>query len=274
MSTECSSCSTNKKQPEQKQAVYQNLLESARNIIAVASGKGGVGKSTIAANLAVALAKKGYKTGLLDADIYGPSIPKMFGTKQENISVTEDKLNPILSNGVKTLSIGNLIDPDRATVWRGPLIHSALQQMIKDVNWGDLDYFIVDLPPGTGDVQLSLVQSLHVSGVIAVSTPQEMSLIDVRKAVDMFEKVQVPILGIVENMSYFVCDGCNKKHFIFGSGGVDKYALGEGMEVLGNVPLDIEIMKSGEMSEPYAVKDKNNVYSDLADKIIGLINEK
>lgn len=273
MSTGCSSCSTNQKQPAQKEASYQNLLEGAKNIIAVASGKGGVGKSTIASNLAVALAKKGFNVGLLDADIYGPSIPKMFGTKQEDISVTDDKIDPVTVHGVKTLSIGNLIDLDRATIWRGPLIHTALQQMIKDVNWGELDYFIVDLPPGTGDVQLSLVQSLHVTGVIAVSTPQEMSLIDVRKALDMFEKVKVPVLGIVENMSYFICDGCNKKHFIFGEGGVDKYALGEGIEVLGNIPLDTDIMKSGEISEPYAVKDKNNVYSSLADKIIGLIND-
>ncbi len=267
MSEGCSSCSSNPKQAATKPAEYVNLLESAENILAVASGKGGVGKSTVAVNLAVALAKKGFRVGLLDADIHGPSVAKMFGTKYGEVTTTGDKIDPIIVHGVKTLSIGNLVDPDKATIWRGPLIHSALQQMIKDVNWGELDYFIVDLPPGTGDVQLSLVQSLHVKGMIAVSTPQEMSLIDVVKAVDMFEKVGVKVLGVVENMSYFVCDGCNKKHYIFGSDGGKNFAEKSGYELLAQIPLDTEIMGSGEKSEPYAIEDKNNIYSDLADNI-------
>mgnify|MGYP001335169097 CR=1 FL=1 len=271
MSEGCSSCSSNPKQADPKPAQYVNLLESAENIIAVASGKGGVGKSTVAVNLAIALAKKGFKVGLLDADIYGPSVAKMFGTKYGEATTTNEKIDPIVVHGVKTLSIGNLVDPDKATIWRGPLIHSALQQMIKDVNWGELDYFIVDLPPGTGDVQLSLVQSLHVKGMLAVTTPQEMSLIDVVKAVDMFEKVGVRVLGVIENMSYFVCDGCNKKHFIFGSDGGKNFAEKSGYELLAQIPVDTAIMTSGEKGEPYAVNDKDDIYSALADKVNGSV---
>lgn len=267
MSEGCSTCSPNAAQAKPKPAQYVNLLETAKNIIAVASGKGGVGKSTVAVNLAVALAKKGFKVGLLDADIYGPSVPKMLGTKYGEVTTTNEKIDPIMIHGVKTLSIGNLIEPEKATIWRGPLIHTALQQMIRDVNWGELDYFIVDLPPGTGDVQLSLVQSLHVTGVVAVSTPQEVSLIDVVKAVDMFEKVGVRILGIVENMSYFICDSCSKKHFIFGIDGGKNFAEKSGFELLGQIPLDTNIMASGEKSMPYAVEDKNNLYSEIADNI-------
>ena len=264
----CSSCSSGDTQNKTTQVEYQHLLPSAKNIIGIASGKGGVGKSTIAANVAVALTKLGYKVGLLDADVFGPSISKMFGTKIGDVTVTDKKMDPIEMHGVKTMSIGNLVDPERATIWRGPLVHSAITQMITDVNWGDIDYFILDLPPGTGDIQLSLVQSLKVDWVVAVSTPQEMSLIDVRKAIDMFQKVNVNILGIVENMSYFVCDNCDKKHYIFGDNGAKKYAEQKNYELLGQVPLIDKIMDAGENSTPYAIEDKDNIYETIASNMV------
>jgi len=271
--SECSSCASNKPAPKTNTVEYKNLLPSAKHIIAVASGKGGVGKSTIAANLAVAISKLGYKVGLLDADIYGPSVPMIFGTGNEDVMVEESKIVPFEKHGVKTLSIGNLIEPDKATIWRGPLIHTALVQMISDTKWGELDYFILDLPPGTGDVQLSIVQSLKVSGVIAVSTPQDLSLIDVVKAIDMFEKVNVPILGIVENMSYFVCDSCSKKHFIYGDSKVAKYAGEANLELLAQIPMVTEMMNSAEIGEPYAIKDKDHTYENLAVKVIKAVNK-
>ena len=266
----CSSCSSSETPTQNKttQVEYKHLLPSAKNIIGIASGKGGVGKSTIAANVAVALTKLGYKVGLLDADVFGPSISKMFGTKIGDVTVTDKKMDPIEMHGVKTMSIGNLVDPERATIWRGPLVHSAITQMITDVNWGEIDYFILDLPPGTGDIQLSLVQSLKVDWVVAVSTPQEMSLIDVRKAIDMFQKVNVNILGIVENMSYFICDNCDKKHYVFGDNGAKKYAEQKNYELLGQVPLIDKIMDAGENSTPYAIEDKDNIYETIASNMV------
>lgn len=274
----CSSCSSSEtpaqSKPKTSQVEYKNLLPTAKNIIGIASGKGGVGKSTVAANVAVALTKLGYKVGLLDADVFGPSIAKMFGTKMGDVTVTDKKMNPLETHGVKTMSIGNLVDPERATIWRGPLVHSAVTQMITDVNWGDIDYFILDLPPGTGDIQLSIVQSLKVDWVVAVSTPQEMSLIDVRKAIDMFQKVNVNVLGIVENMSYFVCDSCDKKHYIFGDSGAKKYAEQKNFELLGQVPIIDKIMNSGENSIPYAIADKENIYETIASNMIKKMNSK
>ncbi|MBU4487130.1 MAG: Mrp/NBP35 family ATP-binding protein [Candidatus Delongbacteria bacterium] len=254
-------------------AEYKNLLPNAKNIIAVASGKGGVGKSTIAANLAVAISKLGYSVGLLDADIYGPSIPKIFDTGLKDTVIENKRLIPIEKYGVKTLSIGNLLEPGKAAIWRGPLIHSALTQMISDTEWGELDYFILDLPPGTGDVQLSIAQSLKITGIIAVSTPQELSLIDVVKAIDMFEKVMVPIIGIVENMSYFVCDSCKKKHFIFGDSQVVKYAEEAHIDLLAQIPIEKEMMNSAEIGEPYAINDKDQVYENMAVKVINAVNK-
>ncbi|MDA3884125.1 MAG: Mrp/NBP35 family ATP-binding protein [Candidatus Delongbacteria bacterium] len=272
----CSSCSSEESHSHSKpsQVEYKNLLPTAKNIIGIASGKGGVGKSTVAANVAVALSKLGYKVGLLDADVFGPSISKMFGTKIGDVTVTDKKMDPIEIHGVKTMSIGNLVDPERATIWRGPLVHSAVTQMISDVNWGDIDYFILDLPPGTGDIQLSIVQSLKVDWIVAVSTPQEMSLIDVRKAIDMFQKVNVNVLGIVENMSYFVCDSCDKKHYIFGDSGAKKYAEQKNFELLGQVPIIDQIMNSGENSMPYAVADKDNIYETIASNMVKKMNSK
>mgnify|MGYP001766592304 CR=1 FL=1 len=271
--SDCSSCASNKPAPKATTVEYKNLLPTAQNIIAVASGKGGVGKSTIAANFAVALAKLGYKVGLLDADIYGPSVPRIFGTGNEDVIVEDSKIVPFEKHGVKTLSIGNLIEPDKATIWRGPLIHTALVQMISDTKWGELDYFILDLPPGTGDVQLSIVQSLKISGVIAVSTPQDLSLIDVVKAIDMFEKVHVPVIGIVENMSYFVCDSCSKKHYIFGDSQVVKYAEEAGIKLLAQIPIVKDMMNSAEIGEPYAITDKDNIYENMAVKVAKALNQ-
>jgi ATP-binding protein involved in chromosome partitioning len=272
--SDCNSCASNKPAPKTNTVEFKNLLPSAKNIIAVGSGKGGVGKSTVAANLAVAIAKLGYRVGLLDADIYGPSIHKIFGTSMEDIDVEDAKIIPIDKFGVKTLSIGNLIDPGKATIWRGPLIHTALTQMISDAAWGDLDYFVIDLPPGTGDVQISLAQLLKIKGFLAVSTPQDMSLVDVVKAIDMFEKVNVPLIGIVENMSYFVCDSCEKKHYIFGESKVKTYAGEVKAGMFYEIPIEKTIMESGESGEPYAVEDKDGVYEKLAAQVMKAVTNR
>ncbi|MFO7810225.1 MAG: Mrp/NBP35 family ATP-binding protein, partial [Candidatus Delongbacteria bacterium] len=209
-----------------------------------------------------------------DADIYGPSITKMFGTGTKDIKVIDQKIEPVIAHGVHTISIGNLVDPDSATIWRGPLIHKALTQMLTDVNWGELDYLIVDLPPGTGDVQISLAQLMKITGFIAVSTPQEMSLADVVKAADMFKKVDVPLLGIVENMSYFICDSCNKKHFIFGKSKVSSYADKVNAGFFYQIPIEKSIMDSGESGEPYAIKDENDIYGELSSKLEKTVDKK
>ena len=197
---------------------------NSKNIIAIASGKGGVGKSTFAVNYAVALQKIGYRVGILDADIYGPSVPRMMGISGKPQANDNNKLIPLESYGVKCMSIGFLIDVDTPAIWRGPMVMKALEQMFNGVEWGELDYLIIDLPPGTGDAQLTLAQSSKLSGSIIISTPQEVALIDARKGINMFKKVNVPVLGFVENMSYFICDSCNKKHEIFSYGGAKREA--------------------------------------------------
>ncbi len=266
--SDCNSCASNKPAPKTNTVEFKNLLPKAKNVIAVGSGKGGVGKSTVAVNLAIALSKLGYKVGLLDADIYGPSVQKMFDTSMNDITVESEKIVPIEKYGVHTLSIGNLIDPGKATIWRGPLIHTALTQMLSDADWGEPDYFIIDLPPGTGDVQISLAQLLKIKGFLAVSTPQDMSLADVVKAIDMFEKVNVPLIGIVENMSYFVCDACEKKHYIFGESKVKTYAGEMNAGMFYQIPIEKDIMESGENGEPYAVIDKNGIYEKMAAEVV------
>ena len=225
-------------------------LDAVSNIVLVASGKGGVGKSTVAVNLACALARSGCRVGLLDADIYGPSIPTMFNLHDEVSSMDGKTIEPHEFHGIKVMSMGFLIPPSRAMIWRGPMLHSAVVQFLRDVNWGELDYLVVDLPPGTGDVQLTFAQQLKVTGAVVVSTPQEVALADVVRAKAMFDSVQIPVLGLVENMAYFLCDGCDKKHFIFDRDGVKKAAEQFDMTMLGELPLEPGIREGGDSGLP------------------------
>jgi ATP-binding protein involved in chromosome partitioning len=228
-------------------------LADVRHVIAVASGKGGVGKSTTACNLALGLRGLGLKVGVLDADIYGPSMPKLFALKGQPEIVTGRTLRPLEAYGCKVMSIGFVVDPGKAMVWRGPMVASAITQMLRDVAWGPLDVLVVDMPPGTGDAQLTMAQATPLAGAVIVSTPQDLALIDARRGVSMFEDVGVPILGIVENMSYFVCDGCGKRHDIFAHGGARAEAAKLGVPFLGEVPLDIEIRERSDAGLPIVV---------------------
>ncbi|OGQ21875.1 MAG: hypothetical protein A3I05_00375 [Deltaproteobacteria bacterium RIFCSPLOWO2_02_FULL_44_10] len=245
----------------------RHLIPSAKTVIAVGSGKGGVGKSSVAVNLAVALAKQGERVALFDGDIYGPSIPKMLGTAGAELTLTDEKLNPLEAHGLKTLSIGNIVPPNQATIWRGPMLHQALQHLMSGTNWGELDYVIVDLPPGTGDVHLTMMQSLKITGAIIVSTPQQVALADVRKCVDMFQKVEIPIMGIVENMSYFECHH-GEKYFLFGKGGVKDFCEGLHLPFLGQIPLVPEIMEGCEKGIPYALQDQRQLFAPLAEHVM------
>jgi ATP-binding protein involved in chromosome partitioning len=234
-----------------KTPLFENLIPQVRNPIAVASGKGGVGKSTVAANLAVALALTGARVGLLDADIYGPSMGVMLGVTQSPVIDEEKKkMLPILVHGVYVISLGFLLDPDTPVIWRGPMVMKALEQLLKDVEWPELDYMIVDLPPGTGDAQLTLTQKVPLSGAVIVTTPNEVALIDARKGLAMFQKVNVPVLGIVENMSWFVCPHCQGVSDIFSRGGGERTAREMGVPFLGEIPLDPSVRKAGDTGTP------------------------
>ena len=224
-------------------------------ILAIGSGKGGVGKSTVASNLAVALARAGRRVGLLDADIYGPSQPRMMGVNQRPASPDGKTIIPLHAHGVTLMSIGFMLDPDNAVVWRGPMLMGALQQMLGQVEWGTLDVLLVDLPPGTGDVQLTLCQRSEVTGAILVSTPQDVALLDVRKALDMFRTLKTPVLGMIENMSTFVCPDCGAEHQIFGHGGVKAEAEKLGLPLLGALPIDLETRIAGDSGRPIAAGD-------------------
>ena len=223
-----------------------------RTILAVSSGKGGVGKSTVAVNLAVALAQKGERVGLLDTDMYGPNVPIMVGINAEP-SVRDQRLVPHEAYSVKVMSLGFLNRGDKPVVWRGPMLHTAIRQFLYDVDWGILDYLIVDMPPGTGDAQLSLAQLVPVQGAILVTTPQEVAMADVRKAFNMFEQVHIPVIGIVENMSYFICSKCAERHDIFGSGGGEELASRFRIQLLGQIPLSTDIRKGGDSGVPIVV---------------------
>lgn len=239
-----------------------NALAKVKNLIAVGSGKGGVGKSTVAVNLAVALAKLGAKVGLIDADIYGPSIPTMFGLKNEKPAVMGKTLIPIEKFGVKMISIGFLVDAKTAVVWRGPMISSALRQFMSDVAWNELDYLIFDLPPGTGDIQLTLTQSVPLTGAVVVTTPQDVALADVIKAVAMFETVKVPILGVIENMSYYLLpDGT--KEYIFGEGGGARLAAEHNLPFLGEIPLAKEVRQGGDEGVPIVIRNPESEQAKL-----------
>jgi ATP-binding protein involved in chromosome partitioning len=225
-----------------------------QNIVAVASGKGGVGKSTVAVNLAVSLAQSGARVGLLDLDIYGPSIPTMFGMKETPNITAQRKLIPLERYGVKTISMGYIVNDDQAVIWRGPMVTKAVQQFFNDVEWGELDYLILDLPPGTGDVQLTLVQTIPLTGALIVSTPQEVALSDARKGVAMFNKVNVPVLGIIENMAFFATpDVPGKKYYIFGKGGARRLAEELNVPFLGEIPLEEEVRSGGDEGTPVVV---------------------
>ena len=235
----------------------------SKNIIAVASGKGGVGKSTFSVNLAVALKSLGMEVGLLDADIYGPSIPRMMGIKQKPQMDQNKKLIPIENYGVKCMSIGFILDEEAPTIWRGPMVMKALEQMFNGVDWGSLDYLIIDLPPGTGDAQLSLAQNSKLSGSIVISTPQKVALADARKGINMFKKVDVDILGIVENMSYFICDNCNEKHYIFSKDGAIKEAEKFKVPFLGSIPIDKKLREQADEGKPCCIDDINSETSKI-----------
>jgi ATP-binding protein involved in chromosome partitioning len=224
-------------------------VAGVRNIVAVASGKGGVGKSTTAANLAVAMAQEGWRVGLLDADVFGPSAPRLFGLT-EKPKVEQSFLVPLVAHGVKVISIGLMISEDSAVVWRGPMVMSAVTQLLREVAWGELDCMIVDMPPGTGDVQLTMAQSAPLAGAIIVSTPQDLALLDARRGIAMFDKVSIPVLGIIENMSYFICPHCQGRSDIFAHGGARHEAEKRGVAFLGEVPLDIEIRETSDAGQP------------------------
>lgn len=229
-------------------------IPGVANVVVVMSGKGGVGKSTIAANLALALKRMGARVGLLDADIWGPSVPTMMGTMARPTSIDGESLEPVERFGLKMMSIGFLLeDPKEAIVWRGPMLHGALMQFLKDVHWGNLDYLLLDLPPGTGDIPLTLSQKVQLTGAIIVTTPQEVALQDVYKAVSMCQKVDIPILGVVENQSWFVCDGCDKRHEIFGKGGGQKVAEMAGAPVIAQIPMDTACRQAGDAGTPVVV---------------------
>jgi ATP-binding protein involved in chromosome partitioning len=228
-------------------------LPGVKTIVAIGSGKGGVGKTTIAVNLALALSKLGHRTGLLDADVYGPNVPLMLGTTATPRVIGENRIEPLEAFGVRVLSVGMLNPGDKPLVWRGPMLHSIIRQFLQQVEWGELDYLVVDLPPGTGDVAISLIQTVPLTGAIVVSTPSDVSLQDARKAIEMFRQVKVEIAGIVENMSFFTCPHCGKEIDIFSTGGVERTAKQFGIPYLGAVELDPEIRKGGDTGHPVAL---------------------
>ncbi|HEV2703269.1 MAG TPA: iron-sulfur cluster carrier protein ApbC [Steroidobacteraceae bacterium] len=239
-------------------------LPGVKNIVAVASGKGGVGKSTVAANLALAWAAQGAKVGVLDADIYGPSQPLMLGLTGQRPSAPDGKhIKPLAAHGIVAMSIGFLIDPEQPMVWRGPMVTQALTQLLSDTQWGDLDYLVVDMPPGTGDIQLTLAQRVPVAGAVIVTTPQDIALADARKGLAMFEKVAVPVLGIVENMSIHVCSNCGHAEHIFGSGGGARMAAQAGVRLLGELPLDARIREDADGGRPTVVAEPDSPRAQL-----------
>ena len=255
----------------------KGILEGVKYKIAVASGKGGVGKSTVSTNLALALRTLGYTVGLLDADIYGPSQQMMLGIEgRPQIDERDEKIMPMENHGVKTMSLGLITDPDTPVIWRGPMVMKALDQFLTDVKWGELDFMIIDLPPGTGDAQLTLTQKVPLTGAVVVTTPQDVALIDARKGLAMFRKVNVPVLGIIENMSYFICRHCGEREEIFGHGGGHKTADMLGVPFLGEIPIDPKVVIGGDTGEPIVASDPTSVaaaaFRDLATQVVNSID--
>ncbi len=254
------------------QSASTNRLPQVKNVIAVGSGKGGVGKSTVAANLAIALAQTGAQVGLLDADIYGPSVPIMLGLKDRAPQINEQqKIEPLVRYGLRTISMGFMLKDDDAVVWRGPMLGKALQQFVEDVAWPELDYLIIDLPPGTGDVQLSLSQLVALDGAVVVTTPQDVAFADVRRAIRMFEMTKVPLLGLVENMSYFDCPDNGKRYHIFGEARTESRAKELNIHFLGGLPIDGQIGPAADRGEPIIVADPSGIQADLYRTIAGKI---
>ena len=248
-------------------------IKGVKNIIAVASGKGGVGKSTVSSNLALALAAEGAAVGILDADIYGPSQPRMLGISGRPQSADGKTLEPMVSYQLQAMSIGFLIDEDTPMIWRGPMVTQALEQLLNDTRWRDLDYLVIDLPPGTGDTQLTLAQKVPVSGAAIVTTPQDIALLDARKALKMFEKVEIPVLGVIENMSTHICSKCGHEEAIFGTGGGERMAAEYSVDVLGGIPLDIRIREDADSGRPTVVADPDGLvagnYRKIARQVAG-----
>lgn len=243
-------------------------------IIAIGSGKGGVGKSTFTANLALTLSKKGHKVGIIDADIYGPSLPMIFGKRAEKPrSNSERKIIPVESFGIKFMSFGFFINENDPVIWRGPMLGGVLNQFLFDVDWSGTDYLLIDLPPGTGDIQLSMIQNAHVDGAIVISTPQDIALLDAKKGVEMFKKLNLPIIGMVENMTSFICNHCGSEHHIFGEGGVEKATEQLNVEMIGQVPLEIELRTGSDKGEPYMTQDRFRdrpvwkAFTSIADRV-------
>lgn len=247
-----------------------------RNILAVGAGKGGVGKSTTAVNLALALSRRGARVGLMDADVYGPNIPQMLGISRQPEVSDDKRMIPPVGHGLKVMSMGMLVPPDQPVIWRGPMLHGAVQQFMRDVEWGELDYLVVDLPPGTGDVSLSMSQSVPVAGAVVVTTPQGVSVSDVRKAVAMFRQLNIPVLGVVENMSYFVCGHCQERTDIFGHGGGARMAEDLGIPLLGEVPIDTRVRSGGDEGQPIVAAAPDapaaQAFMDVAGKVAAQIS--
>src|ERR1039457_2395703 len=246
-------------------------------IIAVGSGKGGVGKTTLSVNLAIALNKMGYKVGLLDGDVYAPNVPLMLGTNEQPKVMGEGQIDPIQIHGLKVISVGFLNPGDKPVIWRGPMLHSIIRQFLGSVQWGDLDYLVVDLPPGTGDVALSLIQTVPLTGAVVVSTPSDVALQDARKAIEMFRQMKVDLVGMVENMSYFICPHCQHEVDIFSRGGAEKTAQQFGVPFLGNIALDPELRKAGDTGKPAVLEGENSPHAkslyEFARKVIARVEE-
>lgn len=248
-------------------------IPGVRHLIAVGSGKGGVGKTTVAVNLAISLSRLGHKVGLMDADVYGPNVPLMMGI-QDTPLVRRQQIVPLEQYGLRLMSMGFLNPGDRPVIWRGPMLHNVIQQFIRNVEWGDLDYLVIDLPPGTGDVQLSLIQTVPLSGAIVVTTPSDVSLEDARKAVHMFRQVRVPVLGIVENMSYLICPHCGERVDVFSTGGGKRTALEMGVPFLGELPLDPAVRAGGDSGRPIALNaGSDGDYARLAQAVLKQLAE-
>lgn len=266
-----------KMSPNQPGQMPKVPIQGVKNLIAVGSGKGGVGKTTVSVNLSIALATLGYKVGLLDADVYGPNVPLMMGINKTP-SARGEHIQPLDNYGVKLMSMGFLNPGDKPLVWRGPMLHSVIQQFLRGVEWGELDYMVIDLPPGTGDVQLSLIQTAPVTGAIVVTTPSDVSLEDARKAIHMFNQVKVPVLGLVENMSWLMCPHCNEHIDVFSMGGGSRTAKQMGVSFLGELPLDPVVRIGGDTGHPIATRgpsdERASAFFELAKRIVARVDEE